>query len=88
MVLVQIFDKPIPGGFFGTPTKEFEWRIESRLPHTDSKGEFVRVGSFSANHWFHVAKGKTVKATLANARRRLTAGLKRSGLTARFEYRD
>jgi hypothetical protein len=73
LILVQKLDKPYPGYWEGGPKQAFEWRIERHFGGTDSKGKFVRVGSWCANHWFYVAVGKTDKATLGNARRHLRA---------------
>jgi len=71
IALIQELEKPIQGWWDGGPKKYFEWKIEHRHRGHDAKGTFVRVGSWDANHWFHVAEGKTDKQTLGNARRRL-----------------
>ncbi|MCK5016376.1 MAG: hypothetical protein KAS32_04815 [Candidatus Peribacteraceae bacterium] len=47
-----------------------EWSI-SGSPQEDKNGWYVRIGSWTANFWFHVSIGKTVKQTLGNAKRRL-----------------
>mgnify|MGYP001609669173 CR=1 FL=1 len=85
MILRQTLDKPTHGYWDGGAKSIFDWSIEGS-PATGSKGQYVRVGSWRANHWFHVAIGKTVKLTLANARRRLLASMRRQGITGRFEY--
>ena len=85
--LRQTLDKPINGYWDGGAKSVFEWSIDGS-PMRDSKGQYVRIGSWVANHWFHVAVGKTVKQTLANARRRLSAGMRRCGITGKFEYVD
>lgn len=66
----------------GGKKQVFHWGIQGS-PSTDSKGQHVRIGSLSANHWFHVALGKTVKATLANAKRHLRAVTR---VPSTFEY--
>lgn len=84
LVLHQILDKPVPAGMYSTPTTVFRWSIEGS-PMTDAKGQFVRVGSYLANCWFHVSVGKDIKQTFANVRRRLQASMKRCGATGCFE---
>jgi hypothetical protein len=60
----------------------FMWSIDG-LPMTDAKGKFVRIGSFGANFWLHVAQGKTEKLTLSYAK----AHLKRiTRMQSSFEY--
>ena len=73
LVLIQRLDKAYPGYWDGGPKQVFEWSIEPYHGRVDKKGKFVRVGSWDANHWFHVSLGKTDKATLGNARRHLKA---------------
>ena len=73
LVLMQKLDKAHPGCWDGGPKQVFEWSIDRHYGGIDKKGKFVRVGSWGANHWFHVALGKTDKATLGNARRHLRA---------------
>lgn len=85
MILRQTLDKPISGYWDGGMKSVFDWSITGK-PQLDSKGLFIRIGSYSANHWFHVAVGKTDKQTLSNARRSLLAGMKRRGITGKFEY--
>ncbi len=84
MILRQTFDKPINWYWDDESKRIFDWSIDS-TGH-DSKGEFVRIGSWSANHWFHVAKGKTDKLTLRNAMLRLRSVAKHHNLTCKFEY--
>ena len=79
MELLLVLEKPI-----GSKSR-FEFSI-SGPPEKDGKGNYVRVGSWEANQWFHVAVGKTEKQTLANVRRKLEAGLRQQGLPHRFEY--
>ena len=86
LVLVQTFDEPISGYWDGGRKQRFEWTIDHNLVGHDSKGTFVRVGSWSANHFFNVALGKTDKQTLANARKRLSASAKRANKQCTFEY--
>ena len=70
MLLRQTLAHPVNGYWDGGKKYAFDWGIDG-CPLTDSKGQFVRIGSFAANHWFHVAVGKTAKLTLANAKRHL-----------------
>ncbi len=85
LYLRQTFSKPISGYWDGGPKSVFDWSIDGHV-QTDKKGKFVRIGSFSANHWFHVAVGKTEKATLTNAKRRLAAVAKKRGLTCTVAF--
>lgn len=66
MILRQMLDHPVQGYWDGGKKQVFDWSIDG-APQIDDKGQYVRIGSWSANHWFHVALGKTVKRTLANA---------------------
>ena len=85
MTLKQTLNAPISGYWDGGTKSVFEWTIDGQ-PQTDSKGQFVRVGSFAANNWFMVALGKTDKMTLGNARRRLSRSAKNAGMPCKFEY--
>lgn len=82
MKLRQTLSKPVNGYWDGGAKQVFDWGIDGS-PATDSKGQYVRIGSFSANHWFHVALGKTVKRTLANAKLHLRAVTR---IPSTFEY--
>lgn len=87
MFLRQTFSKPINGYWGGGAKSIFDWTIQGS-PATDSKGEYVKIGSFSANHWFHVALGKTSKVTLSYAKAHLKALAKRRNLECTFQYID
>lgn len=87
MKLVQVFDKPISGNWDGGKKDVFRWGIDG-YPQKDSKGSYAKIGSFGANHWFHVAMGKTEKQTLANARRRLSYLAKRKNMVCTFCYEE
>lgn len=50
--------------------KAYDWSIEGHVGK-DKKGEYVRIGSWVANFWFHVALGKTDKLTLSYAKKYL-----------------
>lgn len=82
MELKQTLDKPVNGYWDGGAKQVFHWSIDGS-PTVDSKGQFVRIGSWEANHWFHVASGRTVKLTLANAKRHLRAVTR---VPSTFEY--
>ena len=64
--LVQTLEKPIHGYWDGGAKSRFEWTISGQ-PKRDEKGEYVRIGSWSANFWFHVSVGKDEHATLKKA---------------------
>lgn len=70
MKLRQTLEKPVHGYWDGGAKQVFDWEIDG-TPQSDSKGEFIKVGSWQANHWFHVALGKTTKLTLSFAMRHL-----------------
>lgn len=72
MILRQTIAYPVHGYWDGGAKQIFDWCIEGGTA-TDSRGQYVRIGSFEANYWFHVALSKTVKQTLANAKRHLRA---------------
>ena len=86
MILKQTFTIPINGYWDGGPKRIFDWHIDTHDAGADNKGSYSRVGSWEANHWFHIATGRTEKQTLANARRRLTAMAKKSNMKCTFEY--
>ena len=82
MILRQTLNEPVHGYWDGGPKQVFDWEIEGS-PATDSKGQFVRIGCFNANHWFHVALGRTIKLTLSNAKRHLQAVTR---VSSTFQY--
>lgn len=84
MILRQTLDHAVHGYWDGGAKSQFDWKIDGGTQH-DAKGAYVRIGSWSANHWFHVAVGKTEKRTLANAKLHLKAV---SGIPCKFEYID
>ena len=84
MELKQTLERPTNGYWDGGKKQVFNWSIEGN-PATDSNGQYVRIGSLSANHWFHVALGKTVKLTLSYAMKHLRAVTR---LPSTFEYVD
>jgi hypothetical protein len=88
MKLIQILDEPVSGYWDGGAKRRFEWEIEGTgKAGRDKRGEFVRVGSWDANLWFNVAKGKTEKMTLSNIRRKL--GKKtRQGIGITYSYSE
>jgi len=83
MKLRQTLPHPVQGYWDGGEKQVFEWGIDGS-PAKDGKGSYVRIGSFSANHWFHVAVGKTDKITLCNAIKHLRATA--LGKQSKFEY--
>ena len=82
MILRQTLDHKVHGWWDGGAKDTFDWSIDGRAK-TDNKGDFVKIGSWQANHWFHAALGKTDKLTLANAKRHLKAATK---VPCKFEY--
>ena len=82
MKLRQTLAYPVGGYWDGGKKQVFDWEVE-RGAATDSKGQYVRIGSFDANHWFCVALGKSDKLTLANAKRHLKASTR---IASTFEY--
>ena len=88
MTLIQTLDHEINGYWDGRAKKIFEWTIEPFHGGKDSQGEFVRVGSWEANHWFHIAKGRTEKLTLRNALLHLKAAARKNGINATFTYKE
>ena len=83
MKLRQTLSRPVHGYWDGGAKQVFDWGIEGS-PTTDSKGQYVKVGSFSANHWFHVASSRTDKLTLCNAKKHLRGTA--LGRQSKFEY--
>lgn len=73
MKLRQTLEQPISGYWDGGKKQTFEWEIEKYHGGKDSRGYFVRIGCWSANHWFHVSLGKTEKLTLSYAKKHLRA---------------
>jgi len=82
MILRQTLARPINGYWDGGPKQIFDWSIDGS-PQSDNIGQFVKIGSWQANHWFHVAVGRTEKMTLANAKRHLRAA---TTIPCTFEY--
>lgn len=58
MILRMTLPAPVHGYWDGGFKSVFNWSIDG-TPRQDSKGQFVRIGSWEANHWFHVAYSKT-----------------------------
>jgi len=83
LVLRQTLPHPVHSYWDGGAKQTFDWSIGGS-PATDSKGQYVRIGLFSANHWFRVALGKTDKLTLCNAMKHLRGTL--LGKQSKFEY--
>ena len=82
MKLRQTLEHPVNGYWDGGAKQVFEWGIDSEPKH-DSKGAFVRIGAWEANHYFHVTLGKTVRATLSYAKRHLKSITR---VKSTFEY--
>ena len=82
MTLRQTLPQAVNGYWDGGAKQVFDWSIDGY--YKDAKGEYARVGSWQANHWFCVAKGKTVKQTLSYAMAHLKASTRIKGST--FKY--
>ena len=87
MQLKQTLEKPVSGFWDGGKKQIFFWSVDGRTQE-DSKGCFIRIGSWTANFWFNVAQGRTEKLTLSYAKSRLRAMIRKSGLRCKFEYVD
>lgn len=83
MKLIQKLEKPVGGYWDGGLKQVFEWEIDPLGGGRDSKGAYVRIGSWEANHYFHVAQGKTEKLTLSYAKKHLKANTR---IPSTFEY--
>ena len=70
MKLIQTLERPVNGYWDGGTKQTFEWEVNGPDRH-DAKGTYVRIGSWEANHWFYVAKGRTDKLTLSYAKKHL-----------------
>ena len=82
MKLRQTLEKAVNGYWDGGAKQVFDWEIDGQV-QSDGEGEYVRIGSWYANHWFHVALGKTAKLTLSYAMRHLRASTR---IPSTFEY--
>lgn len=70
-VIVTLKNK-INGYWDGGEKKQFEIELDRELDGTlhiknDKKGNFIKVHCYGANHWWHVAVGKTERQTLSYA---------------------
>ena len=84
MTLLQTLNKPVNGYWDGGAKQRFQWRIDG-TPQKDKNGQYIRIGSWEANLWFHVAVGKTERLTLSYAKKHLQAI---TGVPCSFEYID
>jgi hypothetical protein len=85
MKLQLTLDKAIHGFWDGGAKSRFTWEIDGGVK-SDKQGEFVKVGSWDANSWFCVAKGKTDRQTLSYAKAHIKALMARRNITATYEY--
>jgi hypothetical protein len=82
MILRQTLPEAVNGYWDSGMKQVFDWELG--IVRHDDKGYYVKVGSFSANYWFHVAQGKTDRQTLSYVMRYLK---KTSiGKASKFEY--
>jgi hypothetical protein len=86
LVLIQTLEKPVVGYWDGGMKDTFHWRIDPYTEYKENGRKFISVGSWGANYRFPVIQGRTAKQTLGNARRKLTALAKGSGIKCTFEY--
>lgn len=70
LILRQTAAAPINGYWDGGSKTVFNWSTTGS-PRSDDRGQYVRIGSWEANYWFHVAAGKTEKLTLSYAKRHI-----------------
>lgn len=84
MILRIKADRKIDGYWDGGMRDTFDWSIDQRKE--DSKGKYVRVGSWDANYWFHVAEGRTDKETLKFALQVLKVKFRRFGVSIEHKY--
>lgn len=82
MILRQTLERAVSGFWDGGYKQVFDWKIDG-TPSYDAQGAYVRIGSWDANHWFHVAVGRTERETLRNAMFHLRAATK---VASTFEY--
>jgi hypothetical protein len=68
-ILRLTLPEAVDGHWNGGQKKTFDFQIEG-IPRKDSKGYYIRVGSWDGNFWANVTCSKTVKKTLSNIRRR------------------
>ena len=85
MKLRQTSERATDGYWDGGKKQIFDWSIDTFGGGQDSRGVFVRIGSWSANFWFNVAQGKTDKQTLSYAKTHLRAI---THCQSTFEYID
>ena len=77
----------VNGYWDGGKKSVFDFRVDGRTQH-DKQGEYVRVGSWDANHWFHVSVGKTERDTLRKAQHHIARTFKKKGLSSSFSIRE
>ena len=82
MLLRQTLEHAVNGYWDGGAKQVFDWTIDGHIGQ-DSKGQYVRIGCWSANHWFSVTLGKTEKLTLSYAKQHLQAVTR---IPCTFEY--
>lgn len=83
MILRQKLSRAINGYWDGGAKSLLDWEVDE---YESRRQGWTIVGSIQANNWFHVEQGKTEKATLGNARRKLGASAKAAGMECEFEY--
>lgn len=71
MRLKVTMKEPVGGYWDGGKKSEFFFEIE---PFPFQEG-FTKIGSWAANHFFHVKTGKTEKLTLSYAKKHLWASM-------------
>lgn len=82
-ILLQTLDKPHYGYWDGGAKSRFRWTVDSY--GNDHGVATARVGSWEANLYFTVARGRTERLTLANAKRHLKAITR---IPCTFEYKE
>jgi hypothetical protein len=82
MILRQTTNQKGFGYWDGGAKDTFGWSIRGPVQE-DKDGKYVRIGSWDANHWFHVSVGKTEKLTLSYAKKHLK---KITKMPCKFDY--
>ncbi len=83
--IILTTETPIHGYWDGGAKHRFEFTADHE--RTDSKGVFVKWGSWNANFWFHAGKGKTPRTAAAYAIKRLKK-MYNGGVPCKFEIVD
>lgn len=86
LVLITYTNEKVGGYWDGGAKDRFTWTLGRTIQERGR--EYQKVHGWEANLWYYVAKGKSDKATLANALRRLRGMMKKNPSTfiTHYEY--